>query len=453
MPPKILRTSHAPRSEANWRAERSSGTANEALFAAIRDGVTAYCSAARHNEAFDPLLPVVRLHEPTFGAEEINAALQCLLTTHVTMGRQVREFERAFAIRFGWRHGVMNNSGSSANLLAIAALANHATEDGLRPGDEVIVPALSWSTTVWPLIQLGLTPVIVDIDPNTLNIDPAEIERAIGPKTRAVMIVPVYGNPCDMDAITDICTRRKLILIEDCCEALGASYDGIPVGKFGRVGTFSFSYSHHMTTLEGGITVTDDFALSELMRILRAHGWTREVEDKKRWHDLHPEFDRRFLFVNLGYNLRPTELAGAMGLVQLPKLGEFVRIRRENAAWFRTALAPFEQFFSFQNEHAKGESSWFGFPLILKDTAPFSVTDLTAYLTAGGIETRPIICGNIARQPALKHYEHRTVGELSKANTAMNRAFSFGNHQAIDDGARRYVVEQIGGFVRGRGFA
>ena len=154
-----------PRSEANWRAERSSGTANEALFAAIRDGVTAYCAATSHNTAFDPLLPVVRLHEPTFGAEEINAALQCLLTTHVTMGRQVAEFERAFAIHFGWRHGVMNNSGSSANLLAIAALANHATEDRLRPGDEVIVPALSWSTTVWPLIQLGLKPVIVDIDP------------------------------------------------------------------------------------------------------------------------------------------------------------------------------------------------------------------------------------------------------------------------------------------------
>ncbi len=452
MPPKTLRTSHTPRSDANWRAERTSGTANEALFAAIREGVTAYC-AASHNNAFDPLQPIVRLHEPTFGADEINAALQCLLTTHVTMGKKVLDFEREFAGRFGWRHGVMNNSGSSANLLAVAALANHATKDGLRPGDEVIVPALSWSTTVWPLIQLGLKPVIVDIDPRTLNIDPAEIERAVGAKTRAVMIVPVYGNPCDMDAITDICTRRNLILIEDCCEALGAYYNGIPVGKFGRVGTFSFYYSHHMTTLEGGITVTDDFELSELMRILRAHGWTREVEDKQRWHDLYPEFDRRFLFVNLGYNLRPTELAGSMGLVQLPKLAEFVSIRRENAAWFRRALSPFETIFSFQNEHPKGESSWFGFPLILKDTAPFAVSELTAHLNAGGIETRPIICGNIARQPALQHYEHRAVGEMAHADAVMNRAFSFGNHQAIDDGARRYVVEQIEGFLKGRGLA
>ena len=452
MPTKTLRTSHSPRSDANWRAERTSAVANEALFAAIREGVTAYC-AASHNTAFDPLLPVVRLHEPTFGADEINAALECLLTVHVTMGQKVLDFERAFTGKFGWRHGVMSNSGSSANLLAVAALANHATEDRLRPGDEVIVPALSWSTTVWPLIQHGLKPVIVDIDPQTLNIDPGAVERAIGPKTRAVMIVPVYGNPCDMDAITDICARRKLVLIEDCCEALGAYYNGIPVGKFGRVSTFSFYYSHHMTTLEGGITVTDDFELSELMRILRAHGWTREVEDKQRWHDIYPEFDPRFLFVNLGYNLRPTELAGSMGLAQLPKLNEFVRIRRDNADWFRQALSRFEEMFSFQNEHPKGKSSWFGFPLILKDNAPFTVAELTGHLNAAGIETRPIICGNIARQPGLQHYEHRVSGEMVNANIVMNRAFSFGNHQAIGDAARLHVVEQIERFLKGRGLA
>ncbi len=399
----------------DWRAERPSSIANAELFAAIRNGIETYCNV-NHNYAFDARNPVVRLHEPTFGADEISAALECLLTTQVTMGPKVRDFELAFARDHGWRHGVMSNSGSSANLLAIAALANHAAKDGLRPGDEVIVPALSWSTTVWPLIQLGLKPVIVDIDPETLNIDPAEIERAIGPKTRAVMIVPVYGNPCDMDAINAVCWRHSLMLIEDCCEALGAYYDGKPVGKFGRVGTFSFYYSHHMTTLEGGITVTDDFELTELMRILRAHGWTREVEDKQRWYDQYPDFDKRFLFVNLGYNLRPTELAGAMGLIQLPKLADFVQARRKNAAWFWDALGRFGAFFDFQKEYPKGQSSWFGFPLIAKDDAPFTVTELTAYLNAAGIETRPIICGNIARQPALQHYEHRTVGAMDNAN-------------------------------------
>ncbi|MGF1621991.1 MAG: DegT/DnrJ/EryC1/StrS family aminotransferase [Rhodomicrobiaceae bacterium] len=441
----------APQVEGHdWRAERPSAIANEALFAAIKDGVDAYCAANGHY-IFDPAKPVVRLHEPTFGAAEINAALECLLTTQVTMGQKVRDFEAQFASAHDWKYGVMSNSGSSANLLAVAALANHAAKDALRPGDEVIVPALSWSTTVWPLIQLGLKPVIVDIEADTLNIDPAQIERAIGPKTRAVMIVPVYGNPCDMDAITAICARRGLTLIEDCCEALGAYYDGKAVGSFGRAATFSFYYSHHITTLEGGITTTNDFELAELMRILRAHGWTREVEDKQRWHDAYPDIDKRFLFVNLGYNLRPTELAGAMGLEQLPKLSRLVHIRRENAAWFRKALSKFGAFFDFQSETPKGESSWFGFTVIVKEDAPFEVAALTAHLNAAGIETRPIICGNIARQPALRHHEHRVVGEMDNANRIMERAFSFGNHQAIGDAARGHVVAQIEGFLKERG--
>ena len=425
-------------------------TDSQTLLATIHANVEAYCAQA-HGAEFDPGKPIVRLHEPTFGASEINAALDCLLTTHVTMGPKVRAFERAFADEFGWKHGVMNNSGSSANLLAVAALANPATKEGLKPGDEVIVPALSWSTTVWPLIQCGLVPVIVDIDPTTFNIDPAQIEKAIGPKTRGVMIVPVYGNPCDMDSIVDICRRHSLELIEDCCEALGARYDGKPVGKFGRVGTFSFYYSHHMTTLEGGICVTDEFELSELMRILRAHGWVREVEDQQKWYDAYPEFDRRFLFVNVGYNLRATELQGAMGIVQLPKLAGFVETRRENAAWFRRELAQFEDLFDFQEETPKGYHSWFGFTIRLKSKAPFSVTELTRHLNAAHIETRPIIAGNIARQPAFKLYEHRTVGDMKHANAVMDRAFSFGNHQAIDSGARDYVTSQIRAFIRQKG--
>lgn len=423
---------------------------NEQLLADIHRSVEAYC-AANHDFAFQAGAPVVRLHEPTFSAPEINAALDCMLSTRVTMGEKVKTFERAFADAFGWGHGVMNNSGSSANLLAVAALANPACVDGLKPGDEVIVPALSWSTTVWPLIQLGLVPVIVDIDPRTFCIDPAEIERAIGPRTRGVMIVPVYGNPCDMDAITDLCRRHDLVLIEDCCEALGASYDGKPLGRFGRVGTFSFYYSHHIATFEGGICVTDDFELAELMRILRAHGWVRETEDKQRWYDANPDIDPRFLFVNLGYNLRATELQGAMGLVQLPKLEGFVNRRRENAAWFRAELGRFAEVFDFQEETAKGRSSWFGFTLRVKEGAPFTVTELTQALNAAAIETRPIICGNIARQPAMAMYPHRTLGAMPHADAMMTRAFSFGNHQAIDPGARAYVVERITSFLRERG--
>jgi CDP-4-dehydro-6-deoxyglucose reductase, E1 len=420
------------------------------LLGDVHKSIAAYCEA-RHHFLFDKKTPVVRLHEPTFSADEINAALDCMLRTQVTMGAKVKQFERAFADHYGWSHGVMSNSGSSANLLAVAALANPEMQDGFKPGDEVIVPALSWSTTVWPLIQCGLVPVIVDIDPSTFNVDPNEIEAAIGPKTRGIMIVPVYGNPCAMDAIVDICKRRDLVLIEDCCEALDASYDGKPVGKFGRVATFSFYYSHHMTTLEGGITVTDDFEVAELMRILRAHGWIREVEDRERWLARYPEFHPRFLFVNLGYNLRATELQGAMGLAQLPKLGGYVKTRRENAAWFRRELSQYRDFFDFQDETPKGRHTWFGFPIKVRDNAPFKVRELTDVLEAAHIETRPIICGNIARQPAIKLYQHRVHGDLKRATEVMERAFSFGNHQAIDHNARSYVVENIRQFLRKSG--
>ncbi len=409
---------------------------------AIRKQITAYCDS-QSNTAFDPENPVVRLHEPTFGADEIFAATEILLSTWVTMGRQVRAFEAAFTSTHDFAEGVMNNSGSSANLLAIAALANPTTQDGLKPGDEVIVSALSWSTTVWPLIQLGLVPVIVDIDQDTLNIDPGEIERAIGPRTRAVMPVHVYGNPCDMDALGDICHRHNLVLIEDCCEALGAVYKGTPVGGFGRVATFSFYFSHHMTTIEGGICTTNDPALAEMARILRSHGWTRDTKDPGSLNAQHPDIDPRFLFVNLGYNLRPTEMQAAMGLIQLPKLAGYVEARRSNAAYWTEALAGHASILGLQRETEGGRHSWFGFPVAIASDAPFSTAMLREYLENAGIETRPIICGNIAKQPGLQANPHRTVGDLSKASHVMSHAISFGCHQAIDDGARAYVADRI----------
>ena len=198
----------------------------------------------------------IRLHEPTFGEDEIAAAVDVLRSTQVTHGAKVREFERAFARNQMVAHGVAVNSGSSANLLLVSALTNPATVGRLLPGDEVIVPALSWSTTVWPLVQHGLVPVIVDVNPGTFNISPEQIERAISRRTCGLMPVHVYGNPCDMEALVDLAVSYDLELIEDCCEALGAAYAGQPVGTFGRGGTFSFYYSHHMTTIEGGMVVT-----------------------------------------------------------------------------------------------------------------------------------------------------------------------------------------------------
>lgn len=424
----------------------------EKIRSAIHTSVANYCEEA-HRFEFDPANPIVRLHEPTFSAEEINVAIDVLLSTRVTMGVKVKSFEKEFARAFNFAHGVMNNSGSSANLLGIAAITNLATVGGLRPGDEVIVPALSWSTTVWPLIQCGLIPVVVDIDPLTFNIDPNEVERAISPKTSGLMPVHVYGNPCDMASVTDICERHNLILIEDCCEALGAYYDDVPVGKFGRVGTFSFYFSHHMTTLEGGICVTDDFQLAELMRILRAHGWVRELDDPKPYLEQYPEFDPRFLFVNLGYNLRATELQGAMGSVQLPKLASYIEARRENTHEWQADLAVWSDFFDFQKETPMGRSSCFGFPLVRKADAPFELKALTSFLNKAQIETRPIICGNIARQPGMKMYQHRVLGDLKHSSNVMANGFSFGNHQAVGTGGRAYVTGKIREFFISNGIS
>lgn len=416
------------------------------LLKEVRDSIKAYCDAML-NFSFDPSRPTVRLHEPTFGADEINAAVEVLLSTRVTMGPKVLAFEKEFVDASGFGGGVMTNSGSSANLLAVAAVANVTTRDNLKPGDEVIVPALSWSTTVWPLIQHNLVPVVVDIDPATLNIDLNEVERAIGPRTRAVMPVHVYGNPCDMAAIQDICRRNNLILVEDCCEALGAYYEGTPVGKFGRVGTFSFYFSHHMTTLEGGICVTDDAELAEMMRVQRAHGWIREMKNREPFLQKYPTIDPRFLFINIGYNLRATELQGAIGSVQLPKLNGFVDIRRENTAAWRHDLNRWSEFLDFQQETPRARSSCFGFPITVRENAPFTVRDLSAFLNSAGIETRPIICGNIAQQPAMQLYPHRVVGDLRCSTRVMRSGMSFGNHQAVDKAARDYVTHQISAFM------
>ena len=413
----------------------------------LHENIRQYCDA-HHNFAFNPNNPTVRLHEPTFGADEIIAAVDVLLSTRVTMGPKVLAFEERFSKMHGHARGVTSNSGSSANLLAIAALANPSVPDCFKPGDEVIVPALSWSTTVWPLIQHNLVPVIVDIDPRTFNIDPAQIERAIGPKTRGIMPVHVYGNPCDMDAITSICKKHNLVLVEDCCEALGAKYNQIPVGKFGRVGTFSFYFSHHITMLEGGITVTEDIELAELMRVLRAHGWTRELENKQAYLDKFSSFDPRFLFVNLGYNLRITELQAAMGLEQLPKLADFVARRRTNSLAWKKELSKWGDYFDFQQDTVNGESSYFGFPLVLKKNSPILLPQLTKFLNKAGIETRPIICGNIAKQPAMQMYPHRVVGDLENSNHIMRNGFSFGNHQSIGQEARVYVNANFDSFMK-----
>jgi CDP-6-deoxy-D-xylo-4-hexulose-3-dehydrase len=412
----------------------------------IRSNIERYWDSY-NGAAFDRVNPKINLHEPTFGPDEVMAMVDVMLSTRVTMGPKVIEFEDNIKRYFNISEAITSNSGSSANLLAIAAMTNLKTENRLKPGDEVIVPALSWSTTVWPLIQHNLIPVFVDINLDTLNIDPQAIKGAITNKTKAIMIVPVYGNPCDMDSILRICEQYNLQLIEDNCESLGAYYDGKPLGSFGRVSTYSFYFSHHITTLEGGVCISQDFDLSEIIRIIRSHGWVRETKSPKKYFKSYPTIDPRFLFVNLGYNLRLTEIQGAMGSVQLPKLKVFVENRRSSAQILIDSLSKYESIIQFQKETPKGMHSWFGFPIIINKKASFSTGDFRQYLESNGIETRPIICGNITLQPAVQMYKHRIYGALENASHVMKNGLAIACHQSLSEEESQYMIDTISVFL------
>lgn len=419
----------------------------EEILKQIKENVEDYC-AASFDFSFNPENPRVRLQETTFGADEINAAIETMLSTYTTMGKKTRAFEQQYAAYIGTKYGVMSNSGSSSNLLSVAALANPFTEDYLKPGDEVIVPALSWSTTIWPIVQHQLIPVFVDCDLDDFNLDLNKLEAAIGPKTRAIKLVHVYGNPCNMDGIMALAKKYNLFVIEDCCEAMGATYDGKKVGTMGEISNFSFFFSHHITTLEGGISVCNRFDLAETMRILRAHGWSREADDHQKYVQMYPDIDPRFIFINQGYNLRPTELNASMGEFQLRKLDHFNEARRRAANYFLSQLEQYEAYFGFQRETPKAKHVWFGFPIVLKEAAPFNVKDITSYLQKNHIETRPIIAGNMTRHPGVQMQPHRIGGDLSNADTIMKNGFAFACHHALSEEACAYVVNHIHHFMR-----
>lgn len=391
---------------------------------------------------------IVKLHEPTFGEEEIQAAVDQMRTTHVTMGPKVREFENQCAKNFRSGYALMCNSGSSANLLAIAALSNPAWPDHMKEGDEVIVPALSWATSVWPIVQHKLVPVFVDCDLSTYNFDYAKLEAAITHKTRAIMVVHVYGNPCDMERIMRLAERYGLYVIEDTCESMGATFNGKPVGSFGDVGTMSLYYSHHITTFEGGLCFSDNHYLIDCMRILRAHGWSRESDGHADYAKKYPEIDPRFIFVNVGYNLRPTEVQAAIGMVQLKKLSGFVDTRRKTWTDYRLHLDKWSEYFRFQEQQEKGMASWFGFGVVLKENCEFGLKDITAYLQERGIETRPIIAGNMARHPAIKMYKHRISGSLENCDIIMQRGFAIGCHHAMTEEKVAYVAGVVDEFMQ-----
>jgi len=393
---------------------------------------------------------VIPLSIPSFDWEEIFEALDSLLTTNVTMGTKVKLFEKTFSEYLGIRNAIMVNSGSSANLIALYLLSNPTLEKKCKVRDEIIVPAVTWSTTIFPIINVGAIPVLVDVNLDDFSIKIDDIEEAITEKTKVIIPVHLLGFPCDMERITRIARNYSLFIVEDACEAHGAEWNGKKVGTFGDVGTFSFFFSHHITTIEGGMLVTNNEEYAELAKVLRAHGWIRELRNREEIIHQYQFIDPRFLFVNMGFNVRPTEIQGAFGIHQIKKLEKFIKVRRENSKYWNDELSKFSDYFIL-HEEKKQRAVWFGYPLTIKPSSPFTRGELTRYLESRGIETRPIAAGNMDEQPAMRLFKYRKVGELSNARLIMRNSFFIGNHQGVGEREREYFVSTIKEFIRDRG--
>jgi len=365
------------------------------------------------------------LASSTWGTEEIDAMQRVIKSGMFTMGENVKAFEAAFAKQFGAKHALMVGSGSAANLVGVGALF-HAKDRPLQRGDEVIVPSISWSTTYYPLQQYGLRLRFVDVELDTLNFDVSKLEAALTKKTRMVVAVSILGNPCALDVMRAFCDKHGLVLFEDNCESMGATLNGKQCGTFGHIGTFSTFFSHHISTMEGGVIVTDDTDLFHVAKSMRAHGWTRDLPADSTIYDRREDdFYEAYRFILPGYNARPLELSGAIGLEQLKKLDRLVEIRRKNAELWVKLMSGDERFI-IQREH--GRSSWFAFTVILNPKMKIDRAKVMAALKKADIGYRIITGGCFLRHDVIKYFDYDTVGEIVHANTAHDRGFFVGNH-------------------------
>jgi len=356
---------------------------------------------------------------------ELDAISRIVASGRLTMGESVKAFEQAFAARMGVRHAVMVNSGSSANLVGVASLF-HVGRRPLQRGDEVIVPAVSWATTYHPLQQYGLTLRFVDVDLDTLNMDVSQLDRALTPKTRMLMAVNVLGNPAALDAMRSFCDAHDLHFFEDNCESMGATLHGKPCGTFGDIGTFSTFYSHHISTMEGGVLVTDDTERAHLARAIRNHGWARDLpRDTPLNVPASDDFFEAYRFIVPGYNVRPLEICGAIGLEQLKKMDRMIEVRRSNARSFISLFAGDDRFI-LQREN--GCSSWFSFTIVLNPALGIDRAAVMAAMREADIGFRMITGGSFLRHEAAKFFDYTTVGEMSNASIAHDFGFFVGNH-------------------------
>lgn len=370
-----------------------------------------------------------KLASSTWDDKEIKAIHQVIDSNNYTMGEKVEECEKNFSHFVGSKYALMTSSGSTANLLMIASMFHTKDEKRrLKRGDEIIVPAVSWSTTYFPLQQHGLKVKFVDIDLDTLNIDVSKLSQAITNKTKVILAVNLLGNPNDFNSIFDIIADKDITLLEDNCESLGASINGKQSGTFGLMGTYSSFFSHHISTMEGGFVSTDDEELYHIMLSMRAHGWTRNLPKNNLVTGVKSDnfFEESFKFVLPGYNVRPLEMSGAIGIEQIKKLPELLKYRRKNAKKF---IDLFSNHPLFKIQKEIGSSSWFGFSLVLKDKKSITRDNLVKILNKHNIECRPIVTGNFLKNTeVLKHFDYEVFRSVDNAEYIDKNGLFIGNH-------------------------
>jgi CDP-6-deoxy-D-xylo-4-hexulose-3-dehydrase len=394
------------------------------------------------------------------GAQEMRFLVDSCLDFWLTTGRFNAKFEAVLAKVTGTRRTLTTNSGSSANLLAATAMTSHVLKDkALKPGDEVITCATGFPTTVNPLIQNGLIPVFLDVEIGTYNIDVTHLEDALSPRTRAIMIAHALGNPFNLDVVTEFARKHDLFLIEDCCDALGATYRDKNVGTFGELGTLSFYPAHHITMGEGGAVLCNSTTFKRIVESIRDWGRDCYCEPGKdntckqrfgwKLGDLPFGYDHKYTYSHLGYNLKITDMQAAIGLAQLERLDEFVAARQRNWKYLRDGLKHLEEVFILPVPTAHSEPSWFGFCLTLRPEAPFDREDMLRFLNdEKKIGTRLLFGGNLLRQPYMKDRNHRVVGSLDNSDLVMNRTFWVGVYPGLTEGHLDYVIETLTQYIK-----
>lgn len=393
-----------------------------------------------------------------FDADELQHLVDSSLDFWLTSGRYAEQFERQLAQFLGVRHVLLCNSGSSANLLALSALTSPKLgERQLRPGDEVLTAAAGFPTTVNPIIQNQLVPVFLDVDLQTHNIDVTQLEEAITPKTKAIMVAHTLGNPFNVEAVLEIAKRHNLWVIEDNCDALGSTYKGQFTGTFGDLATISFYPAHHITMGEGGAVLTNKPALKKLVESFRDWGrdcWCAPGVDNtcgKRFEwqlgDLPYGYDHKYTYSHIGYNLKLTDMQAAVGVAQLKKLPHFIEVRRRNWQLLYEGLKPWEEFFMLPEPTPHSNPSWFGFLLTVRPGAPFNRHELIQHLESQKIATRLLFGGNLIRQPAYQGVNYRVVGDLKNSDLVMNHSFWLGVYPQITPSAVEFVISIFQNFI------